>query len=118
MEGEPSRGRGMKRGDAARIGDGTGEARVLAIKDGFLEVLYPSGARRTVHARNVATPGEPTPTERKLLAAALESGGVEAPGPEWRTAALALTANGCLVEEGRALVLTAEGEAAARRVAA
>lgn len=117
MEGA-HRGAALKRGDAVRVGDGTGEARVAGVDGEWCEVRYRSGARRTVHARNVAGPGEPTPTERKLLAAALESGGVEVTGYQWRDASRALVACGYMVEEGRALVLTTQGEAAARRVRA
>lgn len=121
MEGQrPGADEVIERGDLVRVGDGTEEARVESVAGEEIRLRYPSGARRTVESRNLARPSEPTRTERELLRDLLAAGdgGLERPGYRWRVAIVALLSAGYIVEERRTLILTTQGEQAARRLAA
>lgn len=101
-----------------RVGDGTGEAVVERRLDDEFHILYPSGARRSVHRRNVASPGYATPAETELLQALDAAGdsGLRYPANHLRDAALYLTSIGFTVEDGPALLLTTKGRAALDRL--
>ncbi len=101
-----------------RVGDGTGEARLEWRSGEECRIVYRSGAKRALHVRNLAPPGEPTPAERELLQALADAGdaGLRYPPTHLRTAVLYLIEIGLAVEDARHLTLTAAGRAAADRI--